>query len=866
MYRSTKGASKARRDQINAEIRNLKDLLPISDADKSRLSYLHIMSLACMYTRKSVFFTQELTVAEHHDVSGTYKTLSELSELVHTLPGFLLLLTSEGKLLYLSDNVAEHLGHSMVDLVAQSDSVYDIIDPADHFIMRSNLVPATTIDTEHLFRCRFNTSKFVRRQGSGNRMSLVRARCLPSPYHASSYWTSNAVWMCFCSPLEPQTPHPSTSRNPLPTPPAEQAFLLACFQSQHSRDMRLQVAQECVSVYLGYDVETLRSRSWYSFLHPRDLAHASTQHCTLLREEGERQVEMVVQVETADHSWVWLYMILQLKSGEHPISCQNYVISESEAWSVRQQLYTEQSQLALLYQEPLAQQCSEPLSSPEQVFTPSSSGLSAQSFDFSFTTSGRSSSEELPSTPAQSNLSLGSAPCPTSSLDEDSFSQQHASHQTWLQEAKKLTTTTAPTAPPSQLTDISSMARLCSAGKSHAPPALVPNPSIPKQHSLGELVCTPPYTPRLGGGCFTFGEELFNPDSVTTLIGIPCRINQVTSSANQLMSLSTGTGITLSVQHCCKPLFEKLPPTPDSPDNDKSILMALPQIRGPLYVDVPHSVYHSAPEGLLTPEASPTEQLCPGFFSQQAEDEQERLEISLLAQYLSSVAEGFCHDRPLTTRTPSPVLLQEPISIQSGVASSCEFPPTMCWREAHSSLAQDEISLFQGSLLPAVPLSASSSSSSSSSSPSLPSPHSSIQHPPPPGPTQEEALVGVHHLCSVQSTHHNSMTGARLLESGALDEAKEITESRMDMEMLPPAQSSTLSASPEATPGSVLPDVTPGLPCAQSLLEELATMEPVFEAAASITPALRQQTELYQLSFQESPQHFYQDGTGDHMF
>lgn len=58
MYRSTKGASKARRDQINAEIRNLKDLLPISDADKARLSYLHIMSLACMYTRKSVFFTQ----------------------------------------------------------------------------------------------------------------------------------------------------------------------------------------------------------------------------------------------------------------------------------------------------------------------------------------------------------------------------------------------------------------------------------------------------------------------------------------------------------------------------------------------------------------------------------------------------------------------------------------------------------------------------------------------------------------------------------------------------------------------------------------------------------------------------------------
>lgn len=56
MYRSTKGASKARRDQINAEIRNLKELLPLAEADKVRLSYLHIMSLACIYTRKGVFF------------------------------------------------------------------------------------------------------------------------------------------------------------------------------------------------------------------------------------------------------------------------------------------------------------------------------------------------------------------------------------------------------------------------------------------------------------------------------------------------------------------------------------------------------------------------------------------------------------------------------------------------------------------------------------------------------------------------------------------------------------------------------------------------------------------------------------------
>lgn len=100
------------------------------------------------------------------------------------------------------------------------------------------------LSPDRLFRCRFSTSKFVRRQGSGNKMALVRARCLPPPYHTSTYWTSNPVWVCFCSPLESHVPHVPSARNPLPTPPAEQSFLLSCFQSQHSRDMRIHAAQD----------------------------------------------------------------------------------------------------------------------------------------------------------------------------------------------------------------------------------------------------------------------------------------------------------------------------------------------------------------------------------------------------------------------------------------------------------------------------------------------------------------------------------------------------------------------------------------------------------------------------------------------
>ncbi|XP_016108296.1 neuronal PAS domain-containing protein 4-like [Sinocyclocheilus grahami] len=803
MYRSTKGASKARRDQINEEIRNLKDLLPISDADKARLSYLHIMSLACIYTRKSVFFSQ---VSAGHDVSGSILSLPELSDLLHTLPGFLLVLTSEGKLLYLSNNVAEHLGHSMVDLVAQSDSVYDIIDPADHFIMRGNLVPITTPDSDRLFRCRFSTSKFVRRQGSGNKLTLVRARCLPPAYHTSSYWTSNPVWVCFCSPLESSVPQVSSARNPLPTPPAEQSFLLACFQSQHSRDMRIHAAQDSVSVYLGYDIETLRSRSWYSLIHPRDLSHASAQHGVLLHEGGERQVEMVVQVEAADHSWVWLYIVLQLETGEYPINSLNYVISESEAWSVRQQLYSEQNQLALLYQE--ARQSSDPLSSPDQVFTPSSSGLSSQSFDFSFTTSGRSSSEELPSTSGSTSMALD--PLQGFSQDEESHPQLHGSHQMWR---------SAMTVSAEHLSSIN-IPSLSIVPQTHtAPPPLPPFKAPPKRPNSEEFICTPPYTPRIGGGSFMFGDETFKSDHSNVV-----KMRQSITS----VPLPASIGPT---QHCRKRLYETLPPTPDSPGSDECILMALPEIRGPLYVDVPHFPFHNPLEGLLTPEASPTKKPCLSFFPLEEDTERERMEISLLAQYISTLAEGFCHSHPQNTSAP---------------------PHHASFEGPNSSLAHIDVFMFEEKAVDGIPL-----PNLPSTSPIPPSPYSSEpsypQHSPSrssPVHAQEEAVTlnGVHHLCSVQSTHCNRMA------EGGLQEAKRPDE---DVEKM---------SSPGSTAAPALPALTPALPCAQSLLEELVTMEPVFGAAALITPAERQQDELYQLLHQGGQQIFYQDGTSDHMF
>ena len=54
--KSTKGASKMRRDHINHEINKLRDLLPIPASARQRLSQLQLMALILVYVRKTNYF------------------------------------------------------------------------------------------------------------------------------------------------------------------------------------------------------------------------------------------------------------------------------------------------------------------------------------------------------------------------------------------------------------------------------------------------------------------------------------------------------------------------------------------------------------------------------------------------------------------------------------------------------------------------------------------------------------------------------------------------------------------------------------------------------------------------------------------
>ncbi|NWX07238.1 NPAS4 protein, partial [Caloenas nicobarica] len=91
---------------------------------------------------------------------------------------------------------------------------------------------------------------------------------------------------------------------------------------------------------LGYGRRELLGRSWYRLLHPEDLGHVARQHLRLAGAGTDGRAELVTRLQRKDElGWTWVYT--RLRPDGPALLGLNFVISEAEAWSLRQQLAAE---------------------------------------------------------------------------------------------------------------------------------------------------------------------------------------------------------------------------------------------------------------------------------------------------------------------------------------------------------------------------------------------------------------------------------------------------------------------------------------------------------------------------------------------
>ncbi|XP_054676790.1 neuronal PAS domain-containing protein 4-like [Grus americana] len=309
-FRSTKSASKARRDQINVELQALRSLLPISAREKERLSYLHTMALVCLQLRGAQMFPPD-SAPPAGPALGT--------ELLSLLPGFLLVLLANGKLVYISENVAQVLGLSVVELLAQGDTVFDILDgQACEDVQKKLLLAQEEPGREVTFVSEMRTSKTFRLQYGGNRAVAVCGR-----FTALRWSASATAFLALCTPvMRLHADSTASSQDNL-------------FQSTHVLDMTFTDVTESVTYHLGYYKEELIGQSWYSLLHPEDTDLAAAQHRAVVLGAGTASGMAVLRVLRRDRTWAWLRVSARRDGGGHVITCTSHCLREEEAAYLR---------------------------------------------------------------------------------------------------------------------------------------------------------------------------------------------------------------------------------------------------------------------------------------------------------------------------------------------------------------------------------------------------------------------------------------------------------------------------------------------------------------------------------------------------
>lgn len=198
-----------------------------------RLCHSDVFTSGSIDTRSIVRLTRVCrTVAMMTKVLAPCLVLRTISENSVPLPkgldackalrGFLIMLNRSGKLLHVSDNASEYLGHSIVrstgsvmcfyswkstyyfqeEIMCQGDSIFDLVDPRDHPTVQTELnsgpQPTTSFPEERVFLCRLNLARTAKRQLQYHKVvpmscSHLNAPCFNVPFSLFFYKDGTSI-------------------------------------------------------------------------------------------------------------------------------------------------------------------------------------------------------------------------------------------------------------------------------------------------------------------------------------------------------------------------------------------------------------------------------------------------------------------------------------------------------------------------------------------------------------------------------------------------------------------------------------------------------------------------------------------------
>ncbi|XP_060943193.1 endothelial PAS domain-containing protein 1b isoform X2 [Limanda limanda] len=336
----SRDAARCRRSKETEVFYELAHELPLPHNVSSHLDKASIMRLAISFLR-----TRKL-LATGSSSSSSSKDGDEDgqmdSQYLKSLEGFVTVVTSDGDMIFLSENINKFMGLAQVELTGQS--IFDFTHPCDHEEIKENLSLKTAgsgfgkkgreLSTERDFFMRMKCT--VTNRGRTVNLKSASWKVLHCTGHLRMYSSCPPRTLCgfkeppltcavlMCEPIQ----HPSNIDTPLDS---------RTFLSRHSMDMKFTYCDERVTQLMGYTPEDLLGRSVYDFYHALDSDSVTKSHHNLCTKGQAVSAQYRMLAKSGGYIWVETQgTVIYNSRNSQPqcIVCINYVLSDIEDKSV----------------------------------------------------------------------------------------------------------------------------------------------------------------------------------------------------------------------------------------------------------------------------------------------------------------------------------------------------------------------------------------------------------------------------------------------------------------------------------------------------------------------------------------------------
>uniref|UniRef100_A0A3Q3WYY4 Endothelial PAS domain protein 1b n=1 Tax=Mola mola TaxID=94237 RepID=A0A3Q3WYY4_MOLML len=248
-------AARKRRRVESDMFGDLSRLLPLPPSVRVHLDKPSIIRLTLSYIRAHARVLDRGT-------KGTEGV--ETNMLLTILEGFLIVLSTKGDIIFLSDDVSKYLGMTQTELMGYN--IFEFTHPCDHEEIRNNLhLTEVWCGAKRDFVMRIKSTLTHRGRSANLKSATWKVLHLQGRAKACFGPSSASCLLLTCMPL----------------PLSHTLLSTHTFTSQHSMDMRFTYCDQRATVFLGYTPVELQGRSIYELCHTLDTDCLTKNHLNL---------------------------------------------------------------------------------------------------------------------------------------------------------------------------------------------------------------------------------------------------------------------------------------------------------------------------------------------------------------------------------------------------------------------------------------------------------------------------------------------------------------------------------------------------------------------------------------------------------